>query len=278
MRGLLTPLGLFLLLLAIGLSVTLYTQFNRPAEPVQAAIESELAPEPVLDQAATENFRLPALLQFTEIVDRPLFLESRRPPPKVKHEAPQQVIPEQEQLEYVLTGVMTTGERPLAFFKPTAQGKTQRLKQGESLDGWLVKAIEERRVILARGSLSQVLTLQKLTSHRPRAAVPVSPGARRPAKPPAQARRARKDSTQSGSATSKRRAQAKRRTEARRQARARRQAGRRRRAGTSAASGRSSSNDPRSPGGAQRFSSGSSSASKATQTGGDTGSSTGPVR
>lgn len=186
MGRILTPLGVLLMLVAAGLAAVIYTELRGPSRGVTSpALPVEAAP--VVESAPPASFRLPDLDYYAEVVERPLFRDTRRPPEEEEEAAVAEKPPAEataKKLDYVLTGVMMTPERRLAFLKSTAKGEAKRIKQGDTLDGWLVKLVQSKRVVLSRGARSQVLKLQVVPETAPRTGKPTPdksrPGTRRP--------------------------------------------------------------------------------------------------
>jgi hypothetical protein len=65
--------------------------------------------------------------------------------------------------QYVLQAVVLAPEgRSFAYLKPVKGGEAIRVRPGASLDGWLVKAIDLRRVTAARGGqVAEILPLAR---------------------------------------------------------------------------------------------------------------------
>jgi type II secretory pathway component PulC len=80
---------------------------------------------------------LPGLAAYAAIVERPLFVPSRRPPPDVTSSI---------EGRYRLLGIVGAGAKRRAF---VADG-TRRIEvgEGDAIDGWTVKEIEQDRVLL----------------------------------------------------------------------------------------------------------------------------------
>lgn len=95
---------------------------------------------------------LPPLTSFAAIVQRPLFLPSRRPPP-----GPTGTLGASIESRYRLVGIVATGPKKKAF---VAEG-TRRLEiaQGDTLDGWTVGEIGQDRVRLTSPAGEAMLKL-----------------------------------------------------------------------------------------------------------------------
>lgn len=99
------------------------------------------------------------LTQYQDIVERPLFLEGRRPPepdaPAVVVQAP----PVVEDTAFTLVGVLITPEATQALLKVDETGKVHRIKVGEQLESWRLEAIAADSVILRRDTQTKSLQL-----------------------------------------------------------------------------------------------------------------------
>jgi hypothetical protein len=123
-------------------------------------------------QDAAAVFSLPPLEEFGAIVDRPLFSPDRRPPAdQVESEAP---VASSEpsgsaERQIVLAGTATDqSERAVAILHDLSQGIQFRVWVGDEIEGWTVKAIEPRAVVLSTATQEVTVTLDE-------PAVPVLP-------------------------------------------------------------------------------------------------------
>jgi hypothetical protein len=155
----------FLLVLCIGLGSLVYWQLEYPpafpgdvvamAGPDQSAgLDSSAAPP--------AEFTLPPLEQFSEIVARPLFSQSRRPPSERADTAPEiaQPLPVRSAFNLILTGVVISAEGRMALLQRPKSPDLIRALLGQEIDGWSVELIEADRVTLRQGEIVEVVTLQ----------------------------------------------------------------------------------------------------------------------
>jgi hypothetical protein len=96
--------------------------------------------------------------------DRPIFSPSRRPPPPLA--APviaKQVEPtkpaEPEQPPLILVGTVAGGDSGIAVFVEQSTENTVRLRVNESHQGWTLRSIQGREVMLLKDRKSSVLAL-----------------------------------------------------------------------------------------------------------------------
>jgi hypothetical protein len=106
------------------------------------------------DQAAEKDFALAEVERFTDLVERPLFFQGRRPPVQVDAAKPDKPFDAQ------LHGVVDAPGGTLALLKEK-DGKYHRLREKEMLLGWRLAAILSDRVRLERGAEKMELLLQK---------------------------------------------------------------------------------------------------------------------
>lgn len=116
-------------------------------------------------QSPESTFTLPPPDEFNAIVDRPLFSPDRRPPedaspaeatspaPDTGADAPHQI---------VLAGTATDqANRAVAILHDVSQGVQFRVWVGDRVDGWRVKEIRPRTVVLATATEEVTVTLDE---------------------------------------------------------------------------------------------------------------------
>lgn len=122
----------------------------------------------------------PGLEALSATRERPLFSPTRRPPPPPPPPRPPPPVEEDEPgpepelpaeadppLSATLVGIVLGGDRPLAVL--AAEGKTLRLREGESLEGWRLARIEALSAVLERDGEQVELQL------RPAGGAPAAP-------------------------------------------------------------------------------------------------------
>lgn len=111
------------------------------------------------------SFTINPLSQYDEIIERPLFLNNRRPPEVLPETAQGQP---DESGELRLLGVILTPERMLALLQFDGSDKATRLKIGEKAAGWQLEAISAGSVLLRKGEMVKNLPLvrnKKIAAH-----------------------------------------------------------------------------------------------------------------
>jgi hypothetical protein len=118
-----------------------------------------------LESIPNYQFNYKAVDDYTDIVERPLFFKSREP--IVIGDTEKELVEEGEALGSIsidLVGIINTPEGVFALFQdPNAQSheeKFKRLAEGDKIDGWQLKEIQNDRVIIS-GSEDKVVHLSK---------------------------------------------------------------------------------------------------------------------
>ncbi|TAN46979.1 MAG: hypothetical protein EPN21_18755 [Methylococcaceae bacterium] len=108
------------------------------------------------EAANAKAFELPPLEHFDAIVERPLFIQGRRP---VSAEEAVAATPDKP-FDWQLHGIVKGPDGALILLKDKA-GHHHKLPAGEKLDGWELAEIADDRVVMLRGEARQTLMLQK---------------------------------------------------------------------------------------------------------------------
>jgi general secretion pathway protein N len=148
-------LGLLCVALA-GLAV--YQMWRAPLAPGSATVDAT-AHRPAVPGPRPE-VAMPPLEAFGDFVARPLFTPTRRPAPPVAAAAPEPPpaapptpAPQPPALNQVtLVGVTITPDARSALVRTAGATKSQRLHEGDTLQGWTVKRIQPDAVSFAWAS------------------------------------------------------------------------------------------------------------------------------
>ena len=147
------------MLLAL-LAVVEWRIVNDRAVPGFIAPVSAVEPTAPDESSVGEEFIMAERDSLNEMVERPLFVEGRRPlviEESDEVEEPQVVA---GKLKTQLMGVFT-GDRGLIAIIKDRKGKFSRVWEGERLDGWLVKKVHPDRMEMVLGESTEVLELFK---------------------------------------------------------------------------------------------------------------------
>ena len=120
---------------------------------LQADYQSD--PLPVLDLAkqASES--------FSAILEKPLFIEGRKPIPEQPVDSPAAV--DNGQLDdWLLIGVYNKGERKLALFRKQNEAKSfLKITENQTISGWQLLQVQADRVLLQQGAQQKSIMLRK---------------------------------------------------------------------------------------------------------------------
>jgi hypothetical protein len=133
-------------------------QLEPVASPAEGRIElASVSAMPDLQLGPSEQ---PALSDFDGIVRRPLFNASRRPfvqsePPAARE--PARAPPPPPDLR--LVGVAIEADRKQALLRTGQQPVARWVKEGESIDGWLLRSVRADVAVIASGERTHELRL-----------------------------------------------------------------------------------------------------------------------
>jgi len=125
---------------------------KRLAETVEVHLKT-----PSVEQA---RYELPALENYAATIERPLFMESRRPAEEDTSQ-PEPVAVEKRPLNLKLMGVASTPDHAVGLFVD-AKGKYKRLHKNDTMDGWKVFGLEPGKAIMEQDGTHEELKVFKL--------------------------------------------------------------------------------------------------------------------
>lgn len=109
-----------------------------------------------LDVSQTVSFvDTPDISDFSEIVERPLFAQSRRPPEP--DAAPSVQTSRVEAFD--LVGVISSPAGSVALLRKKQSEDVLRGLEGEEVGGWKIREIKPTEILLERGDFSELLTI-----------------------------------------------------------------------------------------------------------------------
>lgn len=97
-----------------------------------------------------------------ETVERPLFAPNRRAPQKrrIVVRAPAPIVkPKKKRNTYKLLGIIRTQERSIALLAGEKNGLNFRVETGDLIDGWYVKRVKAKQIILEQNHEQVVLSI-----------------------------------------------------------------------------------------------------------------------
>jgi hypothetical protein len=116
-------------------------------------------------QSPESAFTLPPPEEFNSIVDRPLFSPDRRPPENAapaETSSPASETDAEAPHQIVLAGTATDqANRAVAILHDVSQGTQFQVWVGDQVDGWRVKEIRPRMIVLATTTEEVTVTLDE---------------------------------------------------------------------------------------------------------------------
>jgi len=128
--------------------------------------ETTFSSSPIKNEVAS----IPSLLQdenfdFSEVIERPLFNEERKPIELPDHEK-QAIIENSDPTKFKLIGtVLLTGVSQALLQKNNLT--IERVELGDTVDGWELKSVEVDHIVIVKGEKNIQLDLQRKSSFRP---------------------------------------------------------------------------------------------------------------
>lgn len=140
-KRIMTLLAVLCLILAGGLYAELTQPIVAAGSPVSTNHgQANARPDPTFVMLPRDA--------YAEVVTRPLFSPTRRPPV---------VVGPGNLSEFKLTGTIISSQGRYALLAQRSRPKIERIVQGQTFQGWLVKSIDPDRVILERdGNLAEM--------------------------------------------------------------------------------------------------------------------------
>jgi hypothetical protein len=106
---------------------------------------------------------------FSETLSRPLFMPNRQPvgDAAAPAAAPAARAARPNANRYTLSAVIIIDDERIALVTDTATGGSSRVREGESLAGWQVKAIRDDSAVLSNGDTTEELSLRTFAPPAP---------------------------------------------------------------------------------------------------------------
>lgn len=118
---------------------------RRPEGIVVVPTQPERMPLPSTQDRQSDTAALvPPIESFSNILERPLFWASRRPPT----DFPSAPKGDAAVVDFVLHGIVITSDERFAMFQQGSPSRLIRLNEGQELQGWTVRSILGDRVLL----------------------------------------------------------------------------------------------------------------------------------
>lgn len=143
------------LLLGVCLALAAFVYVQVLAEAPGPAPSDGGETPPLAALPARPSYAMAPVEDFSEILERPLFSPTRRPPAQGVAAT---AAPEPE-LQVTLVGVIISSEEQIAIVRLKDAGRFARLSVGDSFQGWILDSIEPSRVTFRRGDVEEHIEL-----------------------------------------------------------------------------------------------------------------------
>jgi hypothetical protein len=133
-----------LAVLCIGFAAIVFFELEPPLADPGARAAARPQQKPALAAASEPRFTMPPVRDFGEVLARPVFSETRRPP------APEAAA-SGATAPFALVGVVLSAKDRHALLEHGLPPHIDRVAEGQEVDGWTLEAVQLDRVVLRRG-------------------------------------------------------------------------------------------------------------------------------
>lgn len=153
-------LTLLLTIACAGLGTWVFNQWNLYQTGLQDAAQhaATAAADAVQGIKPPRLPPMPPLASYSEVVERPLFTSTRRPPPEQEKPA---VVAARLPVNYRLEGTALSPRGQVAVVRDTRTSTLHRLAVGEQVDGWQLEQIRPGQAALTQGARKLELELDR---------------------------------------------------------------------------------------------------------------------
>lgn len=127
--------------LCVGLCGIVLAELSDTPPPSTPNPTAALRPPASGDGGDSRPFSMPPPNAFAEVIERPLFSVTRRPP------APNAGGAADAKIDFVLVGIVASTDERRALVQHGQPTRVDRISEGDSLSGWRVESILRDRVI-----------------------------------------------------------------------------------------------------------------------------------
>ncbi len=155
--------GILIALCGIFSGYTLY-ELVRPYPLSSSALSIEPDKQTVVKTQTVTNSPVAPLETFSEIIERPLFMENRRPfvPPvstgSKESKRPRQAEPDIS-TQISLSAIVIADEKGIALIENKRDRKLQKLQLGETYNGWTLSDIQANHIAMQKGPETRQIKL-----------------------------------------------------------------------------------------------------------------------
>lgn len=133
-----------LAVLCSGFAAIVFFELEPPLADPGARAAARAQQKPAVAAAIEPRFTMPPLRDFGEVLARPVFSETRRPP------APEAAA-SGATAPFALVGVVLSAKDRHALLEHGLPPHIDRVAEGQEVDGWTLEAVQLDRVVLRRG-------------------------------------------------------------------------------------------------------------------------------
>ena len=154
-------LSAMLLVLVLGLTAAVLAQL-RPGTAERAPIEPRIVTETIAS-AGPSPAPLPALVDLTETLDRPVFSPTRRAPQAAAAPVPEAAPMRHDEApppDIKLSAVVIDDGQRFALLRRFPAGDTVRVAQGDAVDGWTLSEVRADGVTLRKNDQRHEIVLR----------------------------------------------------------------------------------------------------------------------
>ncbi|MGQ0658435.1 MAG: hypothetical protein ACT4NU_10140 [Chromatiales bacterium] len=156
---------LVLILCCLMLVAVIGYEVQHPARSITATSTGPGETPAGVPERGHHRLVFPPLEEFDEVVQRSVFSATRRPHVAAAETAVQQraagLLMKGTLNSYVLSGVYVRPDDTLAIFWDRRKKELVKVRVGDPLADWHIKAVEPQRVIVSRGDQEQTLPLER---------------------------------------------------------------------------------------------------------------------
>lgn len=145
--------------LCIGLAAAIYSEVSAPPEAALAASPPAAVSSRQAKAEAPTPPTMPPLQRFSAVTERPLFSPSRQPPLQASDDS------EGAWSSFALAGIVITPDSREALIRHGKPPTIAHLREGQDLEGWVVRSILPDRVVFAGGDTLHELRLTSKPPH-----------------------------------------------------------------------------------------------------------------
>jgi hypothetical protein len=151
-----TMLGLCAALLLVILTEVLFLGGESGAAVTVSNTQGQDSAAP---GAVSQSLQIPPVVAYREVTERPLFSDSRRPPPQTKAAGNSAAQATQLVGKWKVTGIVVAGDSSFALVEGIRDRKTVRLQLGMPLDGWQLEEIHPDHLVFNAADTTATLLL-----------------------------------------------------------------------------------------------------------------------